>query len=85
MPLFIALEDAVYISYVLRSTSTSNGAYNPSPNFNLPQVRDTTFNGAVQAIRIKADPGSSGHVHDVLYDNIEVTDSDMTILLTLVS
>lgn len=45
-------------------------------------VRDCTFNSTESAVRIKADPGSTGFLRDVTYENLAMTDVAETILLT---
>lgn len=45
-------------------------------------VRDSSFNGTEQAVRIKADPGATGFLRDVLYTNLTMEAVGQTLLLT---
>jgi polygalacturonase len=46
-------------------------------------VRDCSYDGAVTAVRIKADTESSGYLHDVLYSNLSARNCQETIMLTM--
>ena len=46
-------------------------------------VRGISIQGAVQALRIKADPNSSGFLRDVLYQNLALTNCGTSIYMTM--
>lgn len=46
-------------------------------------VRDSTYNGAVTAVRIKSDTISSGYLHSITYSNLTMRNCEETIMLTM--
>jgi polygalacturonase len=46
-------------------------------------VRNISIRGAVQALRIKADPTSSGFLRDVLYQNLALANCGTSIYMTM--